>query len=74
MFRISTPELEVDFLDGPGSENYLLASLSIGSRDNWMRCAVDTGASQSISLGLEPGWISEERRLAILHTLRRQYC
>ena len=48
------PELEVDFLDGPGSENYLLASLSIGSRDNWMRCAVDTGASQSISLGLEP--------------------
>ena len=48
------PELEVEFLDGPGSENYLLASLSIGSRDNWMRCAVDTGASQSISLGPEP--------------------
>jgi hypothetical protein len=49
-----TPELEVNFLDGPGSENYLLASLSIGSRDNWMRCVVDTGASQSISLNQVP--------------------
>ena len=48
------PELELEFLDGPGSENYLLASLSIGRRDNWMKCVVDTGASQSISLGQAP--------------------